>query len=207
MIEEVIRKNGVVPVVTDLPTDKAAAYCEVLLEAGLPVIEVTLRKPYALDSLKVAADTKGMITGAGTVYTKEQAQQVVDAGVDFVVSPGLSYDVAEICAANDVIYIPGIASPRDIQDAIGLGLKTLKFFPAEALGGVKTLKAISAPYPGINFMPTGGISMDNLKSYLELPNVLGCGGSWLASADMILNDKMNELSQIIKETLKLRRQS
>lgn len=180
-----------IPVVTVDDSRFAAPVAAALVNGGLPVIEVTLRTPAALAAIRVMAGQEGMIVGAGTVLTVDQANQAVEAGARFVVSPGLSPDVVRHCQAQAIPVLPGVCTPSDIQDALALGLDTLKYFPAEAFGGPSTLAAVSAPFPSIRFVPTGGITARNVAAYLRLPQVIACGGSWVAERRLIALERFD----------------
>lgn len=171
-------------VVIDDPT-KAASLAEALLAGGLPVAEVTLRNPNALRALRAFAAVPGMVVGAGTVINETQVDEVFDAGATFVVSPGLSAAVVRRCEHHGLAILAGVANPTDIMNALTLGLTAMKFFPAEASGGCAMLQALSGPFPQVQFVPTGGISLANVGSYLALPSVAAVGGSWMVAPNLI----------------------
>ncbi|MCM8533915.1 MAG: bifunctional 4-hydroxy-2-oxoglutarate aldolase/2-dehydro-3-deoxy-phosphogluconate aldolase [Lentisphaeraceae bacterium] len=198
-----VRSLGLVPVLAVKDASKAEGLGKALVEGGLPIAEVTLRTESALDVIKSMSSVEGLVTGAGTVTNAEEAEQVIDAGAEFIVSPALDKGVSDVCKARNIPYIPGVASPRDIQDAMNMGHKTVKFFPAEAFGGVKTLKALAAPYGGITFMPTGGINVNNLESYLEQPFVEACGGSWLVDKNALAAGDWPTIIKTLKEGVAL----
>ena len=181
-IKSQLKNLRVVPVISIDSADDAMPLADTLLEGGLGCAEITLRTPAALDAIKMMAKRGDILLGAGTVLTIDQVKAVMDSGARFTISPGFSQPLAEYCLDNDIIHIPGVCTPSEMQAASGLGLSLLKFFPAEALGGLKTLKAMSAPYQGLEFMPTGGISPENLGVYLGFSKVLACGGSWIATS-------------------------
>ena len=177
---------GLVPVIKVEKAEDAVPLCRALAEGGLPVAEITFRTAAAPEALRrVAAELPDVILGAGTVLTIEQAKQAVDAGATYIVSPGLNPKVVKWCVDNDIPVLPGCANPSDIEAAIELGLDTVKFFPAEALGGLKLIKAMAAPYGNIKFVPTGGISEKNALDYLAFNKVAAIGGSWMVPADAI----------------------
>ena len=198
-----VRSNGLVPVLAVQDASLADGLGKALIEGGLPIAEVTLRTDCALEVIKTMASIEGLVTGAGTVINGADAEKVIAAGAQFIVSPALSAEVSAVCKKHDVLYIPGVATPRDIQDAIVLGHKVVKFFPAEACGGVKTLKAFAAPYGGVTFMPTGGINTGNLADYLNLPFVEACGGSWLVGKEDLKNSNWAAIESTVKEAVQL----
>ena len=171
-----------IPVVALERAADAEPLADALCAGGLPCAEVTLRTEAALDSLRALAGREELLLGAGTVHSAEQAAAAVDAGAQFVVTPGFNPRTVMWCQENQIPVFPGIATPTDLELALEHGVETVKFFPAETLGGVNTLKAFSGPYGQIRFMPTGGIHAGNLADYLALPSVLACGGSWMVKA-------------------------
>lgn len=177
---------GIIPVIIiDDPAD-AVPLARALADGGLPCAEVTLRTPRALDALgRIAAECPDMMVGAGTVLTRAQAAEARAAGARFAVAPGFNAAVVEYCQSVDLPVYPGVATPTEIEMALGAGLSVLKFFPAEPMGGLAFLKAIAAPYTGVSFMPTGGIGPSNLAAYLGFSRVVACGGSWMAPNELI----------------------
>ena len=166
-------------VVLDDATD-AVPMAKALVEGGIPVAEVTFRTDAAADVIRAMAEqVPEILVGAGTVHTVAQAQTAVEAGAKFIVTPGFQPDVVRWCVEHQVDIVPGTAVPSDIEQAISFGLSVCKFYPAEAYGGVKTLKALKGPYADIRFMPTGGVSLDNMNDYLALSNVAAVGGSFM----------------------------
>ena len=200
-IEQQIANLKLVPVIKITDPAHAAPLAEALIAAGLPVAEVTFRTDCAAEAIKIMSNYKDLLLGAGTVINAQQVVEAKNAGATFIISPGFSPEVSKACLESGLIYFPGIASPRDIQDALADGWKTLKFFPAEALGGVKTLRAFAAPYPGIKFVPTGGINADNVGQYLELPQVQACGGSWMVPNKLMDEGDFAGITEIAKEAL------
>ena len=177
----------IVPVVAIMDAKDAIPLGKALLEAGLPCAEITFRTAAAQDAIRnIASEFPEMLIGAGTVLSTLQAEQATAAGAQFIVSPGFDKKVVEWCLEREVTITPGVATPTEINMALHYGLNILKFFPAEAMGGVKTLKAIGAPFVGVRFIPTGGINVNNLATYLSLPMVYACGGSWMVKRDMII---------------------
>ncbi|MDB1125945.1 bifunctional 4-hydroxy-2-oxoglutarate aldolase/2-dehydro-3-deoxy-phosphogluconate aldolase [Vibrio algarum] len=189
----------VVPVIAINDAEKAAKLAQVLVENGLPCAEVTFRTEQAAQAIKnMRAAFPDMLIGAGTVLTSTQVDQAIDAGVDFIVSPGFNPTTVKYCQQRGMPIIPGINNPSLVEQAMEMGLDTLKFFPAEPSGGVAMLKALSAVYP-IKFMPTGGVNPKNVNDYLSIPTVLACGGTWMIPNDLIENDKWEELGQLVAE--------
>ena len=168
-----------IPVVALERAADAEPLADALCAGGLPCAEITLRTEAALDSLRALAGREEFLLGVGTVHSAEQAAAAVDAGAQFVVTPGFNPRTVKWCQENQVPVFPGIATPTDLELALEHGVETVKFFPAETLGGVNTLKAFSGPYGQMRFIPTGGIHAGNLADYLALPSVLACGGSWM----------------------------
>lgn len=179
-------QGPVVPVIVIKDLADAVPMAKALLAGGIKVLEVTLRTPVALDAIRLlSAEVPDAIVGAGTVTTAAQLQQVVDAGARFAISPGLTRELLQAGKDATIPLIPGIASISELMEGTGLGYTHFKFFPAEAAGGVKTLKSIHGPFSDIRFCPTGGINEKNFKEYLALPNVKCVGGSWIVPDDAV----------------------
>lgn len=174
---------------------------DALIRGGLPVAEVTLRTPAALDVIRVLAERGDILVGAGTVLRPAQVDQAVDAGARFIVSPGLSHAVVERCRERDVLPLPGAVTATEVQAAVELGLETVKFFPAESAGGPRAITALAAPFAGISFVPTGGIDSANLDSYLALPSVAAVGGSWMVPRDLLRAGDTASLLDLIAGTV------
>ena len=172
-----------IPVVALENADDAEPLADALCAGGLSVAEITLRTECAIDVIRRLGARDDFLLGAGTVHSIEQAQEVVEAGAHFVVTPGFNPRTVAWCLENNVPVFPGVATPTDLEMALEHNIDVVKFFPAETLGGVDTLKAFSGPYHNVRFIPTGGISAENLTDYLALPGVLACGGSWMVQAD------------------------
>lgn len=201
-ILEKIGEFGILPVVVIDDAKDAVSVGRALSEGGLPVIEITFRTAAAEESIhRISKELPEVLTGAGTVLTTEQAQRAIDAGAKFIVSPGLDPNIVRYCINKDVPITPGCSSPTDISAAASLGLEVVKFFPAEAVGGLEMLKAISAPFGGIKYIPTGGISNKNLNDYLSFNKVLACGGTWIAKSDTIKEGKFDEIASITREAV------
>ena len=197
---------GVVPVITINDAKHAEPLCRALNDGGINCIEITFRTAAAKQAIKnaAAANIPGMLIGAGTVLSVAQAEEAVAAGAAFVVAPGLNADVVNWCKDNNIPMIPGIMTATEIEHALRLGLSYAKFFPAEPAGGLKLLKAMSAPYgDAIRFMPTGGITTKNLEEYLAFKGVLCCGGSWIATTADIENEEWAKITANAAEAVKL----
>ncbi|ANU36963.1 bifunctional 4-hydroxy-2-oxoglutarate aldolase/2-dehydro-3-deoxy-phosphogluconate aldolase [Vibrio scophthalmi] len=189
----------VVPVIAIKDASKAAKLAQVLIENGLPCAEVTFRTEQAVQAIKNMREAyPEMLIGAGTVLTSEQVDQAIEAGVDFIVSPGFNPTTVKYCQQRGVAIVPGVNNPSLVEQAMEMGLTTLKFFPAEPSGGTGMLKALSAVYP-VKFMPTGGVSPSNVKEYLAIPSVLACGGTWMVPNDLIENEQWDELAALVAE--------
>jgi len=178
-IDEIMAQAPVIPVLVVEEHMDPVALAEALVDGGLPVIEVTLRTPYALDAIRAMAQVPGAVVGAGTVRDEAQLARALDAGARFIVSPGLTNPLALAARDTEIAFLPGIATASDILRGLDLGLTRFKFFPAEAMGGLATLKALAAPFPEVRFCPTGGIGADSAAQWLAHPSVLCVGGSWI----------------------------
>lgn len=177
---------GLVPVVTIDRAGDAGPLGEALLQGGIPCAEITFRTPAAVQAIeRMRSATPQITVGAGTVLSIEQADQAVSSGAQFLVSPAFDPAIADWCEERSVPLIPGVATASEVNAAWGRGLRTLKLFPAEPLGGVPLLQALRGPFPEVRFIPTGGITPHNLGSYASQANVAACGGSWIASREMI----------------------
>ncbi len=189
----------VVPVIAIKDASKAVKLAQVLVENGLPCAEVTFRTEQAVQAIKNMRDAfPDMLIGAGTVLNSKQVDLAICAGVDFIVSPGFNPTTVKYCQQRGITIIPGINNPSLVEQAMEMGLDTLKFFPAEPSGGVSMLKALSAVYP-VKFMPTGGVNPKNVNDYLGVSSVIACGGTWMVPNDLIDNDKWEELGQLVAE--------
>lgn len=192
-----INNLGIVPVVKIEDAGHALPLAKALKEGGLPIAEITFRTAAAEEAIKQIADQMpDILLGAGTVLTVEQAEKAIKAGVKFIVSPGLNPKIVSFCLDKGILIIPGVSNPTDIETALELGLKVLKFFPAEAFGGLKTLKAMSAPYGMVKFIPTGGVNANNLNEYLAFNKVIACGGSWMVKSDLIANENFAKITEL-----------
>ncbi len=199
---EVCRQHKLVPVIAIRDAESAAELAVALSAGGLPVIEITMRTEAAPAAMnKIAAGKVKVTLLAGTVTTPEQVKIAVDSGAEMIISPGLNTRVIEHCLKHDIPVLPGVCTPTEIETARNYGLKYLKFFPAEAYGGVKTLKALADVYSAFGFMPTGGINPQNLGDYLKLPIVVACGGSWMAPADLINERKFDDIAKLAEQAV------
>ena len=206
-ILDTLGKLGVVPVVKIERAEDAVELGRALSAGELPCAEITFRTAAAEEAIRrISSSLPDIILGAGTVLTVDQADRAVSAGAEFIVAPGFNPKVVDWCQQNEIAVTPGVATPTEIDMALDIGLNVLKFFPAEALGGIKTLKAISAPYAGVKFIPTGGINRDNLAEYLALSSVHCCGGSWLVKANLISAGRFDEITQLAGEAVSVVRQ-
>ena len=195
-----LNSEKIVPVVKINDASKAPDLARALLAGGLSVIELTFRSAAAADAIRaVCREDPELTVCAGTVLTPEQAQQAVDAGAQAIVSPGTNEEVVRWCLHRGIPVIPGVATPTEAEACIRMGLDVLKLFPAETVGGVGMLKALAGPYSYLRFMPTGGISLKNLPDYLALPNVLCCGGSWIAPEQRIDAGEFGEITRLARE--------
>jgi 2-dehydro-3-deoxyphosphogluconate aldolase/(4S)-4-hydroxy-2-oxoglutarate aldolase len=200
---DALRAHRLAPVVAIRDADAATGLAQALVAGGLPLIEITLRTEAAPAALKRASAVSGLAIAAGTVTTPDQVKLAVDAGARMIISPGLNTRVVEYCLAQNIPVVPGVCTPTEIETARNYGLKTLKFFPAEAYGGVKTLKALSEVYKDFNFVPTGGVNLQNLGDYLKLPTVMACGGSWMVPAAAIDARRFDEIQGLVRDAVRL----
>lgn len=204
-MNEIVQKlgeYGIVPVIAISRAEDALPLGHALLSGGLPCAEITFRTAAAEDAIRsLTSAHPEILVGAGTVLSQEQAERAVDAGARFIVSPGFDDRVVSWCIHREVAVTPGVATPTEINMALERELTVLKFFPAEALGGIKTLKAIAAPFGDVKFIPTGGVSAGNLADYLSLAAVHCCGGSWLAKRDLIGAGEFAEITRLVREAM------
>ncbi|QIR07736.1 bifunctional 4-hydroxy-2-oxoglutarate aldolase/2-dehydro-3-deoxy-phosphogluconate aldolase [Salinivibrio costicola] len=188
----------IVPVIAINHAEDAVPLAKTLVDNGLPCAEITFRTDAAANAIRQMRDAyPEMLIGAGTVLTPAQVDAAIDAGADFIVSPGLNPITVEHCQQRGIPIIPGINNPSLVEQAMSLGLDTVKFFPAEASGGIAMLKALSAVYP-VSFMPTGGVSEENVSDYLALPKVLACGGTWMVPTTLIDAKKWDEIARLVQ---------
>jgi len=197
---EELGRTGLVPVITINRSQDAVPLARALLRGGIACAEITFRTPSAEEAIRrICGECSETLIGAGTVLTVQQAERAVQAGAQYIVSPGFDAFVVDWCQEHHVPVLPGVATPTEITMALAKGLKLLKFFPAEEIGGVRMLKVLYAPYAEVRFIPTGGITPHNLAQYLALPNVVACGGSWMAPESMISESKFDEIAHLAGE--------
>ncbi len=203
IIQELGRR-ALVPVVQIEHAKDAISLGKALVDGGLPVAEITFRTAAAEEAIRlIAASLPVILLGAGTILTTAQASKAVSAGAQFIVSPGFNPKVVDWCLERGVPVLPGIATPTEIEMALDRSLEIVKFFPAQAMGGVDMLKAIAAPYNSVKFIPTGGIDARNLADYLNLPMVLACGGSWFVKASLISSGNFCEITRLTQEAVSI----
>lgn len=205
-MDKILERIGTIRLVPVIAIQDAAdtePLCNALVEGGLPCAEITFRTAAAAESIRRAAKVEGMLVGAGTVLSVDQAKEAVDCGASFLVSPGFSPKVVQWALDNKVPITPGCCTPTDLQMAVDFGLEVVKFFPAEAAGGMEMLRALAAPYGNLRFMPTGGIMPKNLREYLAFKKVLACGGSWMVKAELLQAKKFDDILQLTADAVAL----
>ncbi|MGI2172168.1 bifunctional 4-hydroxy-2-oxoglutarate aldolase/2-dehydro-3-deoxy-phosphogluconate aldolase [Shewanella sp. MF05960] len=197
-MNDLLAKHKLIPVIAINNTADAVPLARALIDNGMPSAEVTFRTECAADAIKAMREAfPFMFIGAGTILTTEQADQAIAAGVDFIVSPGFNPRVVQHCLDKGMPIVPGVNNPSLVEQAMEMGLRTLKFFPAEASGGVNMLKALTAVYP-VKFMPTGGVNLANIDSYLDIPAVLACGGTWMVPTNLIDAGQWDEIGRLVR---------
>src|SRR5437868_11802251 len=207
-IFEALCQIGVVPVIAIDRADDAVPLARALLAGGIGCAEITFRTAAAAEAIRrLTGEVHEMLIGAGTVLTVQQAEQATLASAKYIVSPGFDAAVVDWCLKQNIQVLPGVATPTEINMALAKGVKLLKFFPAEELGGMRMLKALYAPYQEVRFIPTGGINARNLAEYLALPNVVACGGSWMATSRMISEGQFDEIAHLAREARGIVRQA
>jgi len=196
----------IVPVIALERAEDAVPLGEALLQSGIPAAEITFRTAAAIDAIRRLRDAlPDILIGAGTVLNAAQAKAAQQAGADFIVSPGFNPNTVKACQDMDIAITPGINNPMAIEAALELGIRTVKFFPAEASGGIPMLKALLAPYAMLQVMPTGGIGAKNIRDYLALPNVIACGGSWMVEKSLLAARNWEEVARLSREAVALLR--
>ncbi|GAA9834279.1 bifunctional 4-hydroxy-2-oxoglutarate aldolase/2-dehydro-3-deoxy-phosphogluconate aldolase [Helicobacter pylori] len=201
-IIEILQISPIVPVVVIEDIKDAVPLAQSLVEGGIQIIEVTLRSSCALEAIElIAKNVPKMRVGAGTILNPTQLEQAQNRGAEFLISPGLTIKLLEHAKKKDMPLIPGVSSSSEVMQVLELGYSALKFFPAEYCGGVKLLNAFNGPFKGVKFCPTGGISADNMRSYLNLENVVCVGGSWLTPKNLIQNKEWDKITEICKRAL------
>ena len=203
-IVEQLSEMLVVPVVVLNDSNDAEKLADALVKGGLPCAEVTFRTEAAEESIRIMTKKyTEMLVGAGTVLTIEQVDRAVGAGAKFIVSPGFDPEIVDYCIEKQIPIFPGIVTPSEVAQAVKRGLEVVKFFPAEQFGGVSTIKALAAPYTMLKFMPTGGVSLKNLKDYLSCDKIICCGGSWMVKGDLIKAGEFDKITEMTKEAVAL----
>ena len=201
-LSEKMASYSIVPVVVLNDPKDAAPLAKALIDGGLPCAEVTFRTDAAEESIKIITrDFPEMFVGAGTVLTVEQVDRAVAAGAKFIVCPGFDPEIVDYCISKDIPIFPGCVTPSEVSQAVKRGLTNLKFFPAEQYGGVATIKAITAPFTTVKFMPTGGIGPKNIREYLSCDKILCCGGSWMVKGDLIKAGEFDKICELTKEAV------
>jgi 2-dehydro-3-deoxyphosphogluconate aldolase/(4S)-4-hydroxy-2-oxoglutarate aldolase len=199
-----VRQCGIIPVVSLPKLEQAVPLAEALVAGGLPCAEITFRTAAAAEAIsEIRSIFPHLLLGAGTVLSVEQAQIALDAGAEFIVSPGTNPAVVEYCREQDVTIFPGVCTPTEIEAALARGVSTVKFFPAEPMGGVKFLKAVAAPYKDVRFIPTGGIDAANVGQYLAMAQVTACGGSWMVKPELLAEGRFDEVRRLAQEAVSL----
>ena len=185
-MNQLLESFGIIPVIKINQIEDAVPLSRAVLNGGLGILEITFRTEAAAESIAmIRKELPNIVVGAGTILTLEQAKKALSCGASFLVSPGFNREIVSFCVSQDIPIFPGCATASDIEAAMALGLGTVKFFPAEAGGGIKMIKALSGPYGKLSFMPTGGISLENMNEYLAQPNVIAVGGSWMVNEKWI----------------------
>lgn len=199
-----IYETGIIPVIAIEDAALAVPLAKALLRGGLPVAEITFRTDAAKEAIRlVRQEVPQMLVGAGTVLTKEQADQAIAAGAKFIVSPGFHREIAQYVKDQGILMMPGTATPGEMEQAMAMGLSIVKFFPAEQNGGLSMLRALAGPYQELYFMPTGGISEKNVAEYLSFPKVLACGGTWMVKKELIAAQAWDEIERLARRAVSL----
>jgi len=199
-----IGEIGIVPVIAISDVEKAVPLARALLAGGIPCVEITFRTAEGEECIRrISAEVPEVLVGAGTVLKTEQADRAIEAGAKFLVSPGFNPAVVSYCVKKGAIIVPGCSNPSDMEAAMELGIDTVKFFPAEQAGGLSYIKAVAAPYTGLRFMPTGGINAGNIGKYLSFNRIVACGGSWMATKELIDSGSFDEITRLCKEAVRL----
>ncbi|MDO4626053.1 MAG: bifunctional 4-hydroxy-2-oxoglutarate aldolase/2-dehydro-3-deoxy-phosphogluconate aldolase [Pasteurellaceae bacterium] len=199
-----LRQFKIIPVIAVDKAEDCLPLVETLSQNGLPVAEITFRSDAAGQAIRlVKQQFPNVLVAAGTVLTKEQVMQAKSAGADLIVTPGFNPNIVKCSQELGIHIIPGVNNPMSIEAALELGINLVKFFPAEASGGVKMIKALLGPYSQLQIMPTGGINVNNVKDYLAIPNVVACGGSWFVEKSLIQTKNWAEIGRLVREALEL----
>lgn len=197
---EQLRNIAIVPVIEIEDPAKAASLAKALIDGGINCAEVTFRTAGAAEAIKNMVEAyPDMLVGAGTVLRREQVDKAIEAGAKFIVSPGLNPDTVNYCIEKNIPVVPGVVTPSEIELALSLGLTFVKFFPAEAAGGLKMIKAVAAPYKEVSFMPTGGVNIGNINDYLAFDRIVACGGTWIVPKSALKEDNYEEITRLCLE--------
>lgn len=203
-IFEKIKKTGIIPVIKLEDQDDILPLSEALIEGGINVAEITFRTTSAVDAIKKLKQSNyDMLIGAGTILTTENADKAVDAGAEFIVTPGFNPRIVDYCINNGILIAPGTSIPSEVEMALERGLDVVKFFPAEQSGGLPKIKAMGAAYGEIRFIPTGGISLDNLSSYISCDKVLACGGTFMVKESLIIEKKWKTITELSRKAVEI----
>jgi 2-dehydro-3-deoxyphosphogluconate aldolase/(4S)-4-hydroxy-2-oxoglutarate aldolase len=195
---------GLLPVVELQSAGDGVPLLEALVAGGLPAAEITLRTEAGLAAIGALRQSHpDALVGAGTVRSADDARRVIDEGAQFVVSPGIDRDVVDVCRSRGIAVVPGVCTPTEVQAALRAGVNVVKFFPAEAMGGVAFLKALAGPFRDVAFVPTGGVNASNLPDYLRLPGVAACGGSWIVARDLLAARRFDRVEELTREAVEI----
>ncbi len=198
-----IHDLGILPVIAIEDAEKAVPLAKALCDGGLPAAEITFRTACAKEAImKIRKELPDMLVGAGTVLTKQQVDEALEAGSEFIVTPGFNPEIVKYAIEKGAIIMPGTATPGEMEQAMTLGLDIVKFFPAEQNGGLAKLKAVSAPYSKLRFIPTGGINAANLTDYIKFPKIIACGGTWMVKKDLIDSENWAEITRLTEEAVR-----
>ncbi len=201
-LEKLVQKK-IIPLVAVDSIETISPVCRALISGGFTCIEIAFRSTVAAEAIRRVAQEENILVGAGTVISMDQVKSAIDAGAKFIISPCVKPDIIRYCLENNTLVIPGVSTPTDIGMALDFGLKTLKFFPSEAFGGLNTIKAISPAFRQIDFIPAGGISLNNIREYLHFPKVVACSGSWMVKPESIQQQNFDEIERLCRQTLEL----
>jgi len=198
-----LKNARVLPVLTCDSAEQAEAACEALVVGGLSCVEITFRTEAAAEAIGRVSGIDGLVVGAGTILSSEQARRAASAGATFAVAPGTAREVVEACAELKLPFFPGVATPSEIAFARSLGCHVLKVFPASTLGGPTFLRAVTPPYPDVRFIPTGGVNLGNLADFLAVTSVLACGGSWMVDQQLLREKRFDEVERLAREAVEI----
>jgi 2-dehydro-3-deoxyphosphogluconate aldolase/(4S)-4-hydroxy-2-oxoglutarate aldolase len=200
-----LERARILPVLTCDSAEQAEAACQALVAGGLSCVEITFRTDTAAEAIRRVNGLDGLIVGAGTILSSDQARRAASAGAMFAVAPGTDGEVVEACSELDVPFFPGVATPSEIAAARSFGCRVLKVFPASTLGGTTFLRAVAAPYPDVRFVPTGGVNAGNLADFLAVTSVLACGGSWMVDQRLLREQRFDEVERLAREAVEIAR--